>query len=96
MAKGRKPPKPGTDSPTLPKITGFKATRTLIGIYLEWDAFPGATSYWVHRDEYVPAIIQDLNYTDKYIEAGKTYVYYIRAVVNGVIGAKSDSVTVNT
>lgn len=65
-------------------------------IKLMWDSVPNATAYWIYRNNYVAAIIQATNYTDAAIGPGTKYTYAIKPVVNGVLGPKSDSVTVTT
>ena len=97
MAKAVKPPKPphnGGGGSSIPAPTGLTAAATLNGVYLQWNPVQNATSYWIYRDNYVPAIITNTNYVDTSVIKGVTYVYAIAAVVNQVLGPKSSSVTV--
>lgn len=96
MAKAVKPPKPpqgGGGGSSIPAPTGLTATSTLNGVYLQWNPVPNATSYWIYRNGYVPAIIQQVSYTDAHSGPG-THVYAVAAVVNSTLGPKSNSVTV--
>jgi hypothetical protein len=65
-------------------------------VYLQWNAVVGATTYWIRRDIYVPAIIVDTNYTDGSVSSGTTYTYKIAAVVGGSLGPDSSPVTIKT
>lgn len=94
MAKGKKPGGGGGGSNTVPQVTGLTAVQTLNGVYLQWNAVANATSYWIHRDNVVPAIIQSTSFTDTTVPPG-THVYAVAAVVNSVLGPKSAPVTVN-
>jgi hypothetical protein len=65
-------------------------------VNLTWNSVPDATTYWIYRDKYVPAIITKTNYADRSVRPGTTYTYSIAPVVNGVLGPKSVAVTVTT
>lgn len=96
MAKGKKPGgSGGGGSNTVPAPTGLTATVTLNGVFIQWNGVTNATSYWIYRNNQVIAIIQNLNYTDGYTNPGTAYTYAVAAVVNSVLGTKSNSVTVN-
>jgi len=82
---------------SVPQVTGLTATASgPTTVNLTWNSVPNATSYWIYRDIYVPAIITITNYTDGSVHPGTTYVYSVAAVVNGTLGPKSSSVTVTT
>ena len=91
MAKDRKPHGGVGGSTSIPAPTGLTATVTFNGVYLQWNPVVGATTYWIYRNGYVPAIIPGTSYTDPYGRVGD--VYAIAAVVNQVLGQKSASVT---
>jgi hypothetical protein len=79
---------------SVPQVTGLSASAlNPTDVYLTWNSVAGATSYWIYRNDYVIAIIQNTNYTDKGVSPG-TYTYSIAAVVNQVLGPKSTSSTV--
>ena len=81
----------------IPQPTGLSATAAgSTQVNLSWNSVPGATSYWIYRDIYVPAIIQTTSYADRSVSPGITYSYAIAAVVNGSLGPKSGWVTVTT
>lgn len=89
MAKGRKPS--GGGSNTVPQVTGLTATVMFTNqVYIQWNGVANATSYWIYRNNYVIAIIQNINYMD--IANSGTYTYEVAAVVNQVLGPKSISV----
>lgn len=82
---------------SVPQVTGLTANAagpTVVN--LSWNSVPNATSYWVYRDSYVPAIVTSTNYADGYLTSGTTYTYAIAAVVSSTLGPKSASVTVTT
>ena len=86
----------GVDN-SIPQVTGL--TVSVSGsnqINLTWNSVPGATTYWIYRNGYVPAIVTSTNYTDNAVSSGTTYTYAIAAVVNSTLGPKSASVTVTT
>ncbi|HEX6846296.1 MAG TPA: fibronectin type III domain-containing protein [Chitinophagaceae bacterium] len=86
----------GVDN-SIPAVTGLTATATgPTQVKLTWNSVPGATSYWIYRNSYVPAIVTSTSYTDLGVSAGTTYTYAIAAVVNSTLGPKSASVTVTT
>ena len=81
----------------IPQPTGLSAVAAgPTQVNLSWNSVPGATSYWIYRDIYVPAIIQNTSYADRSVSPGVTYTYSIAAVVNGSLGPKSSAVTVTT
>jgi len=81
----------------VPQVTGLTATASgPTTVNLTWNSVPNATSYWIYRDGYVPAIVTSTNYTDGYLSSGTTYTYAIAAVVSSNLGPKSSSVTVTT
>lgn len=85
------------ETSSIPQPTGLSATA--VGptqVNLSWNSVPGATTYWIYRDIYVPAIITSTSYADKSVSPGTTYSYAIAAVVNGSLGPKSSWVTVTT
>ena len=86
------PPPNGIAQPTGLSVTAAGPTQ----VNLSWNSVPGATSYWIYRDIYVPAIIQTTSYADRSVSPGITYSYAIAAVVNGSLGPKSGWVTVTT
>jgi len=65
-------------------------------INLTWNSVPNVTTYWIYRDDYVPAIVAATNYADTAVNPRTTYTYAIAPVVNGALGPKSASVTVTT
>jgi hypothetical protein len=82
---------------SVPQVTGLTATASgPTTVNLTWNSVPNATSYWIYRDGYVPAIVTSTNYTDEYLSSGTTYTYAIAAVVSSTLGPKSSSVTVTT
>ena len=86
----------GVDN-SIPQVTGLSANAagpTVVN--LTWNSVPNATSYWIYRDSYVPAIVTGTNYTDGSVSPGTTYTYAVAAVVNSTLGPKSGSVTVTT
>lgn len=103
MAKGRKPPKPGTGGTnTIPQVTGLTASLTPDNkVFLQWNPVTNATTYWIRRidpngNEYVPAIITFTSYTDPSVLPSTTYTYSIAAVVGGQLGPRSSPVTITT
>jgi fibronectin type 3 domain-containing protein len=86
----------GVDN-SIPQVTGLTANASgPTVINLTWNSVPNATSYWIYRDSYVPAIVTSTNYTDGSVSPGTTYTYAVAAVVNSTLGPKSSSVTVTT
>ena len=86
-----------TPSNGVPQVTGLSATAAgPTQVNLSWNSVPGATTYWIYRGTYVPAIVTSTNYVDRSVSPGTTYTYSIAAVVNSVLGPKSSSVTVTT
>ena len=82
---------------SIPQPTGLTATAAGPNqVNLTWNSVPNATTYWIYRDSYVPAIVGSTSYADIAVSAGTTYTYAIAAVVNGAVGPKSASVTVTT
>jgi len=101
--ESKSPPGPGSriDSSgvdnSITKVTGLSAKasgRTQVNLI--WNSVPDATTYWIYRDKYVPAIITGTNYSDKSVRPGTTYTYSIAPVVKGVLGPKSVAATVTT
>lgn len=87
----------GSIDTTATKVTGLSVTASgPTTVNLSWNSVPNATTYWIHRDDYVPAIISGTKYSDDLVKGGTTYTYAITAVVNGVLGTKSDPVTITT
>ena len=87
----------GTVVSNIPQPTGLSATASgSTQVDLTWNSVPNATSYWIYRDSYVPAIITVTNYADRAVSPGTTYTYSIAAVVNSTLGPKSSAVTVTT
>ena len=87
----------GSVSNSVPQVTGLSAYASgPTQVNLSWNSVPGATTYWIYRDNYVPAIVTSTNYVDGAVSSGTTYTYAIAAVVNTVLGPKSSSVTVTT
>lgn len=81
----------------IPQPTGLSATAAgPTQVNLTWNSVPGATSYWIYRDSYVPAIVTTTNFADRTVSSGTTYTYAIAAVVNSTLGPKSSPVTVTT
>jgi hypothetical protein len=86
----------GVDN-SIPQVTGLSVSVSGSNqINLTWNSVPGATSYWIYRNTYVPAIVTSTNYSDNAVSSGTTYTYAIAAVVNSTLGPKSASVTVTT
>ena len=82
---------------SIPQPTGLAVTVSgPTEISLTWNSVPNATSYWIYRNTYVPAIVTTTNYIDRAVSPGTTYTYAIAAVVNSTLGPKSASVTVTT
>ena len=94
----RSPAGGGSGKPSgIAQVTGLSASASgPTEISLKWNSVPNATSYWIYRDKYVPAIVTSTNYADRSVSPGTTYTYAIAAVVNGTRGPKSSSVTVTT
>ena len=81
----------------IPQHTGLSATAAgPTQVNLTWNSVPNATSYWIYRDSYVPAIVTTTNFADRTVSSGTTYTYAIAAVVNSTLGPKSSPVTVTT
>ena len=94
-SKQRPVPGSGVDN-SITKVTGLVVKPSgPKEIKLTWNSVPDATTYWIYRDIYVPAIITGTNYADKSVRPGITYTYAIAPVVKGVLGPKV-SVTVTT
>jgi len=86
-----------TPPSSVPQVTGLSATASgPTQVNLSWNSVPGATTYWIYRGTYVPAIVTSTNYVDRSVSPGTTYTYSIAAVVNSTLGPKSSSVTVTT
>ena len=86
----------GVDN-SIPQVTGLSVSVSGSNqVNLTWNSVANATSYWIYRDTYVPAIVTSTYYTDGAVSPGTTYTYAIAAVVNSVLGPKSASVTVTT
>ena len=86
----------GVDN-SIPQVTGLSVSVSgSTQVNLTWNSVPGATSYWIYRNTYVPAIVTSTNYTDLSVSPGTTYTYAIAAVVNSTLGPKSASITVTT
>jgi len=86
----------GVDN-SIPQVTGLSVSVSGSNqVNLTWNSVPGATSYWIYRNTYVPAIVTTTSYTDNAVSSGTTYTYAIAAVVNSTLGPKSASVTVTT
>ncbi len=81
----------------IPQVTGLVAIASgPTAVSLSWNSVPGATSYWIYRDNVVPAIVTTTSYVDGSVSPGTTYTYSIAAVVNSTLGPKSSPVTVTT
>jgi len=81
----------------IPQPTGLSAIASgPTAVNLTWNSVPNATTYWIYRDNYVPAIVTSTNFVDRSVSPGTTYTYAIAAVVNSTLGPKSTSVTVTT
>ena len=81
----------------IPQPTGLTATASgSTQVNLAWNSVPNATSDWIYRGTYVPAIVTSTNYIDISLIPGATYTYAVAAVVSTVLGPKSASVTVTT
>lgn len=80
-----------------PQVTGLsaKASGPTV-INLTWNSVPNATAYWIYRDTLVAVIVTSSNFIHREVRPNTTYTYAIAAVVNGVLGPKSSSVTVKT
>jgi len=79
------------------QVTGLSATAAgPTQVNLSWNSVPGATTYWIYRGTYVPAIVTGTSFVDRSVSSGTTYTYAIAAVVNSNLGPKSSSVTVTT
>ncbi len=83
----------GVDN-SIPAPTGLTAVQSGSSVALNWNAVTNATSYWIYRGSYVPAIVTGTSYTDGAVSVGVTYAYAVAAVVNSTLGAKSNSVTI--
>ena len=97
--QSKRPPKgggSGVDN-SIPQVTGLSVSVSgPTQVNLTWNSVPNATSYWIYRNNYVPAIVTSTNYVDKAVSPGTTYTYAVAAVVNSTLGPKSASVTVTT
>ena len=81
---------------SITKVTGLSVKASgPKQVNLTWNSVPDATTYWIYRDIYVPAIITGTNYADKSVRPGTTYTYAVAPVVKGVLGPKV-SATVTT
>ncbi len=100
MAKGRKPHGGGggVDN-SIPAPTGLIANITPENtVNIQWNPVPGATTYWVRRDNFSSAIviIPGTNYNDPSVKPNTTYTYAIAAVVNSTLGPDSNRVSITT
>ncbi len=85
------------ESSGIQQVTGLSANASgPTQVNLTWNSVPNATSYWIYRDSYVPAIVTSTSFVDGSVSPGTTYTYAIAAVVNSTLGPKSSSVTVTT
>src|SRR5688572_1488014 len=58
-------------SSSVPQVTGLTANASgPTQVNLTWNSVSGATSYWIYRDNYVPAIVTSTNYTDGSVSSG--------------------------
>ena len=81
----------------VPQVTGLSANASgPTQVSLTWNSVPNATTYWIYRDSYVPAIVTSTSFVDGSVSPGTTYTYAIAAVVNSNLGPKSSPVTVTT
>lgn len=97
MSKAQRKKPGGGGSNTVPQPTGLIASLTPENkVFLQWNPVAGATTYWICRDTYVPAIITSTRYTDESVSPNTSYVFSIRAVVNSVLGPHSAPVTIKT
>lgn len=86
--------KPHTGTSNIPKPTGLVATVVPPDkVYLSWNLVLNAQGYWIYRNGYVPAVVQATSYID-IVGGPATYTYQIAAVVDTVLGPKSDPVSV--
>jgi len=86
-----------TPPSSISPVTGLSAIASSpTSVNLTWNSVPNATTYWIYRDTYVPAIVTSTNFVDRSVSPGTTYTYAIAAVVNSTLGPKSSSVTVTT
>ena len=87
----------GGETSGIPQVTGLSANATgATSVNLSWNSVPYATSYWIYRGAYVPAIVTTTSYVDRLVNPGTTYSYAVAAVVNSTLGPKSSWVTVTT
>ncbi len=91
MANKKRPPYvPPTN---IPAPTGLTATSTTSGVLLKWNPVTDATSYWIYKDGMPYTIAFGKNeYLDAWVLSG-THIYEVAAVVNSVLGPKSNSVS---
>ena len=81
----------------IPQVTGLSASASgPTSVNLSWNSVPNATTYWIYRDNVVPAIVTTTSFIDRSVSPGTTYTYAIAAVVNSTLGPKSSPVTVTT
>ena len=81
----------------IPQVTGLSANASgPTSVNLSWNSVSGATTYWIYRDNVVPAIVAGTSFVDRSVSPGTTYSYAIAAVVNSTLGPKSSWVTVTT
>lgn len=94
----RRPGGGGSGEPSgIPQVTGLSANASgPNAVSLSWNSVPNATSYWIYRDNVVPAIVTTTSFIDRSVSPGTTYTYAIAAVVNSTLGPKSSPVTVTT
>jgi hypothetical protein len=87
----------GGSTSGIPQVTGLSVyVSGPTEANLTWNSVPNATTYWIYRDTYVPAIVTSTYYNDRSLSPGTTYTYAIAAVVNSQLGPKSAPVTVTT
>jgi len=95
MAKSTHTPKPphGTPPPNnIPAPTGLTVVRIDESrVQITYNSVPGATTYHIYRDGSIAWIITGTAYIDIYATGQHTYV--VAAVVNQVLGNKSNPVT---
>lgn len=65
-------------------------------VVMTWDRLSGATGYELLRDGAIVGTPTGNWFTDRSVEAGTTYSYEVRAIIDGVATPSSDQATVST
>lgn len=75
----------------------FRDKEICTGIFLSWNAIPGASKYVLQRDSRLVFETTDTKLTDfRYILPKTNYIYRVFSIISGKIASQSQAVTVKT